>query len=32
MDELQRFNDEKLWRKKFMDDDEFENWPKDLGL
>ena len=32
MDELRGFNDEKLWRKMFMDDDEFENLLKDLGL
>ena len=32
MDELQGFNEEKLWRKMFMDADEFENWLKDLGL
>ena len=32
MDELRGFNEEKLWRKMFMDDDEFENWLKDLGL
>ena len=32
MDELRGFNEEKLWRKMFMDDDEFENWIKDLGL
>ena len=32
MDELCGFNEEKFWRKMFMDDDEFENWLKDLGL
>ena len=32
MDELRGFNEEKLWRKMFMDDNEFENWLKDLGL
>ena len=26
MDELRGFNEEKLWRKMFMDDDEFEDW------
>ena len=32
MDELRGFNEEKLWRKMFLDDDVFENWLKDLGL
>ena len=32
MVELRGFNEEKLWRKMFMDDNEFENWLKDLGL
>ena len=32
MDELCGFNEEKLWRKMFMEDDVFENWLKDLGL
>ena len=31
MDELCGFNEEKLWRKKFMDDDVFENWLKELA-
>ena len=32
MDELRGFNEEKLWRKMFMDNGEFEDWLKDLGL
>ena len=32
MDKLRGYNEEKLWRKMFMDADEFENWFKDLGL
>ena len=32
MDALRSFMEEKLWCEIFMDDDEFINWLKGLGL